>query len=732
MRVRTPEALLPVQPAQFSLRGLFLQCIRDPRLLLCPRLREGHGYNFMRSRFLREAVPAQSRMRSMSSQGFALVQLSLGSFAESDPDQLTGRLANGLASAGFDAVASLQISSWRGQISALQAGIKMLLSAMPHTKDDTIILEYTIPVIRRRLDAVLLHGDKIVVLEYKHGHSASASGALHQAQDYALDLADFHEHCRRVQLFPLAMGSFPDWNGEPIGPRGTAVSSADISKVLIQIFSLTESFEPVDQARWALGRYFPVPQVIEAAVAAFNGHQVEEIAMSRSDPGGLERSKQVIVEAVASARQTNSKILCVLTGVPGAGKTLAGLNAVSKVISELELETEQAAYLSGNTPLVNVLREALYRDRKERGERVTKTKLEVLIQEMHRFVADNYQTKGAPSARMIVFDEAQRAWSRDRNLRKFGRDVSEPGMVFEIMDRHEGWAVVVALVGGGQEIHDGEAGIEGWGEALLSYPNWTIWASPAAINGGPALAGSRLFPDRSIQIGRLIEREGLHLDVSLRSIDAENSAAWVNAILEGRSNDASSIALKGLPIYRCRSLLVMRKWLAENQTGSRRSGLVASSAAQRLRAIGVETPTFSFMRGIDYVKWFLEPAGDVRSSNQLEVALSEFEVQGLELDFVGLIWGGDLLFDSSGPLVRKFSGSKWQSGTRKPAIPIEGGKTARAYQEAINRYRVLMTRYRKAMVICVPEGASYDPTRNPDELDGVYEYLGACGLTALD
>ncbi len=666
------------------------------------------------------------------SSGFALVQRSLSHFLESEPDEVTGQLANGLASAGFDAVASLQLSSWRGQISALQEGLRLLVAEMPLCTTDTILLEYTIPVIRRRLDAVIIHDDKIIVVEYKHGPSASATASLRQAQDYALDLADFHEYSRHAQLFPVAMGSFPDWKGELIGPRGIAVSAADIAKVLIEIFSQPVSTQLVEQSSWAKGRYFPVPQVIEAAVASFNGHGVEEIAMSRADPGSLERSKQVIVEAVAAARGSNSKILCVLTGVPGAGKTLAGLNAVSQVIAELDLEKEQATYLSGNTPLVNVLREALYRDRKEQEQGVPRSKLESLIQEMHRFVADNYLNERAPPCRMIVFDEAQRAWSRERNLRKFERDVSEPKMVFEIMDRHEGWAVVVALVGGGQEIHDGEAGIEEWGDAVLSYPDWAIWVSPAAMDGGPALAGSRLFADQTMNVDQLVIRPDLHLDVSLRSIDAEDSAAWVNAMLEGRTDDAKSIALNGLPIFRCRTLPDLRRWLSEQRIGSRRSGLVASSAAARLRAEGVETPTFSFMRGIDYVKWFLEPDGDVRSSNQLEVALSEFEVQGLEVDWVGLIWGGDLLFDDEGPIVRKFSGSEWQTGIRRPDSLFGNERILRTYQEALNRYRVLMTRYRKAMLICVPQGDSQDSTRNPDDLDKVYEYLGMCGIRKLD
>jgi hypothetical protein len=304
-------------------------------------------------------------------------------------------------------------------------------------------------------------------------------------------------------------------------------------------------------------------------------------------------------------------------------------------------------------------------------------------------------------------------------------------MVFEVMDRHEGWAVVVALVGGGQEIHDGEAGIEEWGNALSAYSQWSVWTSTAALEGGAALAGSRLFGGQVVQANECEIRDDLHLNVSLRSIDAEESAAWVNSMLEGDASAAARIAESGLPIYCCRSLSVLRKWLSDHQIGSRRTGLVASSAAERLRAVGVETPTFSFMRGVDYVKWFLEPAGDVRSSNQLEVALSEFEIQGLEVDFVGLIWGGDFLFGSAGPVVRKFSGKGWGSGTRRPDHASENDKASRAFQEGQNRYRVLMTRYRKAMLICVPEGASEDSTRNPLELDLTFDFLRQCGIREL-
>ncbi len=645
---------------------------------------------------------------------------------------LIGELTNGLVQMGFESVSALQVESWKSQISVLQRGIKEAIAFCPEAAQAVILFEYTIPVIRRRLDAVILYSDKVVVIEYKQGRSTSAVAALRQAQDYALDLADFHEHCRDVQIFPIALGEFGTRLNGSIGKSGAAISPNDLSNALVSIFKLPATNRPINELIWAKGRYFPVPLVVEAAVAAFNGHSVANIAISRSDPGSLERSKRVLIDAVATAQESRSKLLCVLTGVPGAGKTLTGLNGVAEVVSNLKLETEQAVYLSGNKPLVNVLREALYRNRKERGEKVTKAKLEVLIQEMHRFVQDTYELGGAPVARMIVFDEAQRAWSRERNIRKFGRNISEPSMILEIMDRLDGWAVVVALVGGGQEIHEGEAGLEEWGRAISKFPNWRVWASPAAMDGGPAVAGTRLFPRNLQKTPRVVIRQDLHLNVSLRSIDSEASAEWVNVALECNRVAAAKIATRGLPIHLCRNCDTLRQWLRKNQLGSRRTGLVASSAAERLRAIGVETPAFSFMRGIDYVKWFLEPEGDVRSSNQLEVALSEFEVQGLEIDFVGLIWGGDLVYDHRGLMVRKFSGAKWiEVGTTTNHLFDPPGRE-QAIREGLNRYRVLMTRYRKAMMICVPEGDLLDATRSPTELDSVYEYLHGCGLKSVD
>jgi hypothetical protein len=284
------------------------------------------------------------------------------------------------------------------------------------------------------------------------------------------------------------------------------------------------------------------------------------------------------------------------------------------------------------------------------------------------------------------------------------------------------------LVGGGQEIHGGEAGLAAWGDAIAKRAEWEIIASPEAVMGGPAVAGSRLFREGHSNLQTVELDACLHLAVSKRSYETDVTAAWVNAVLDGRVTDAENLATKGLPIYLTRDIHVARSWLLENAKGNRRAGLVASSGAARLRADGVETPTFKFLQGIDYVKWFLEPSGDHRSSNQLEVALSEFEMQGLEIDLAALLWGGDLVFPGGQVVARSLRGRKWceVNGMGDPQASADDPRT-----RIQNKYRVLLTRFRKGMVIFVPEGAANDLTRSPEDFDNVYSYLFRCGVRRL-
>ncbi len=612
----------------------------------------------------------------------------------------------------------------------MQQAFADLVTLHPPAAAWMVLFEYVLPVIGQRLDCVILAEDMIFVLEYKGGHSATAQAALRQAQDYAMNLADFHEQSRGRRVVPIAVGNFRrSFQLNPDSPKqGAAIPAAALAENIMQSFvNWGGRLAGLEADAWIRSRYFPVPTIVAAASAVYGNHDVRDIAKSRAGAENLEVTQLAVAEAVRDARARGVRKLILITGVPGAGKTLAGLNVVQRLALELDPEQEHASFLSGNGPLVKVLQEALVRNVGRRVPGVSRS-IRSRIREIHNFVRDSYHGTVAPADRLVVFDEAQRAWTAEKNDKKFGIPFSEPDMLLDVMGRHSGWSVVIGLVGGGQEIHAGEAGLAAWGDALATRTDWEVLTSPEALNGGPSVAGSRLFRGEIPERLTVIREASLHLAVPRRSFESEEAAAWVNAALAGKRRLAAEIAEGGLPIYLTRDLTAARQWLKSMAKGYRRSGLVASSGAVRLRAEGVEVPSFDFLRGIDYVKWFLEPDGDYRSSNQLEVALSEFEMQGLELDLVGLIWGGDLVFPDGIVTARKLRGLKWVS------VSGEGDPQASADDPHIrinNKYRVLLTRFRKRMVIVVPPGDDGDPTRLAADMDSVYAYLAACGLKPL-
>jgi hypothetical protein len=442
------------------------------------------------------------------------------------------------------------------------------------------------------------------------------------------------------------------------------------------------------------------------------------------------------VQAVVDARTSGHKIICFATGVPGAGKTLVGLNTVHRPeIKDLSL------FLSGNGPLVKVIQEALVRDvvgRSRREERrMTRRQAELEVQafvhNVHRF-ADQYFGGGhrEPAQRVIVFDEAQRAWDAEQNQRAERARVSEPEMMLEVMDRHDGWAVIIALIGGGQEIHRGEAGLAEWGRALARFPQWKIRASPFVLRADGA-EGFRLFETRDPHAQRTEEIDELHLNVCTRSIRAQRISDWVDAVLRGNCNNAAAIGhdMDAMPAI-TRNLNEAKRWLRANQRGRTRAGLVASASATRLRADGLE-PTFDFHQRFDWEHWFLDThdctdsacdhkyCNDVRASSKLEVAATQFEIQGLELDWVGLCWGEDLAWDGSEWICLRFNDKRW-----KPLVPDD---RRRSY--LVNAYRVLMTRARQGMVIYVPQPDKGDKSRLHQELDITAEFLISCGASEL-
>jgi hypothetical protein len=481
---------------------------------------------------------------------------------------------------------------------------------------------------------------------------------------------------------------------------------------------------------WAAGAYRPTPSIIEAAEALYAGHDVAEISRSEAGAENLSRTAAAVERLVAEMRAKGGKALCLLTGVPGAGKTLAGLNiACGRLARDVG---EEATFLSGNGPLVDVLREALRRDSVRRQPRrgaearlLQDREPQAFIQNVHHF-RDEYVAPGqVPAEHVVIFDEAQRAWDRamasDFMRRKRGQadfDQSEPAFLLGVMDRRPDWCVVVGLIGEGQEINRGEAGIAEWVRALQQgLPHWQVALPPHLMAAhGPLDAGLRWHLE---QRGARIDPD-LHLATSVRSFRAGRVADFVAALL---GDDAGAAAqarpdLAQFPIWQTRDLAAARAWLRQQRRAGERAGLLASSNALRLKPEGLHVKA-----PIDVKHWFLNGNDDVRASNALEDAATEFAVQGLELDWTGVAWDLNLR-RTYGWQAREFRGTRWQA-----IRDSEGGLGRADYVK--NAYRVLLTRARQGMVIFVPRGDAADATRPPADYDAIAEWLAACGVPSL-
>jgi hypothetical protein len=406
--------------------------------------------------------------------------------------------------------------------------------------------------------------------------------------------------------------------------------------------------------------------------------------------------------------------------VPGAGKTLVGLNVAAKHFNKVEKSS--TVFLSGNGPLVAILREALTRDKvkreKQKGNKLRKgevfSSVKAVIQNVHHFRDECLKDiNEAPFEHVTIFDEAQRAWDltqtasfmqRKKNHSNFSQ--SEPNFLISCLDRHKDWAVIICLVGGGQEINTGEAGISEWIESLnKSFPKWHIYVSNK-------LTDSEYAAGNALQIleehKHVVYKEELHLSVSLRSFRAEHLSLLIKNLLDLNLTEAQ-VNYKQVkdkyPIVITRDLDKAKKWLKEKARGSERYGIIVSSQAQRLKplAIDVKSP-------MDPIHWFLDGKDDVRSSYYLEDVATEFHVQGLELDWSCVTWDGDFRFSPDGWQHFSFVGTKWHN------IKKVERKT---YLK--NAYRVLLTRARQGMIIVIPEGNKEDSTRNPAYYDCTFD-----------
>jgi hypothetical protein len=608
--------------------------------------------------------------------------------------------------------------------------ISILKNALTRHPDGQLFLEFYIPRMGKRADAVLVSRNIVFVMEFKAGASEHSASAFDQVEDYALDLKNFHEGSHFVPIVPVLVSTnaksqptpelefADDLVASPVGTNSTELGP------LIDNLCAAHAFSRLNIGEWMAKGYRPTPTIVEAAQVLYRTHSVTDISRSDAGAKNLQQTSASVSSIIDRARQNQIKAICFVTGVPGSGKTLAGLNIATR--RSEEHHDEHAVFLSGNGPLVDVLREALARDKARRdgiSKKTAEREVHSFVQNVHHFRDEYVGNDDVPVEKVVVFDEAQRAWTREQTAgfmhRKRGQadfNMSEPEFLISVMDRHPDWCTVVCLVGGGQEINTGEAGISEWINALETrFPDWEVYISPRI-----ALPeyGSQSEVEAFLRSPRVHTDEHLHLAVSMRSFRAESLSAFIGHIIDNEPADACKTYehIKAVyPIYLTRDLSAARDWLRSRARGTESFGLVASSGAQRLRPEGVHIKA-----EIEPAIWFLNGPTDVRSSYYLEDVASEFAIQGLELDWVGVCWDGDFHHKDGKWIYQAFKGTKWQSVK---------DNSRRLYLK--NAYRVILTRARQGMVIFVPKGDASDPTRPPSFYDSTFNFLRLCGIPTL-
>jgi hypothetical protein len=676
--------------------------------------------------------PSEARARSPFARAY--FSATCQEFRDATAAEIIGQLS----SHSEYSIDTAQRDAWLAEIDILRAAVDGI--------SGTILLEFTVPRIGTRLDAVLIANGIVFALEFKVGAREYLRDDFNQAWDYALDLKNFHKASHGAPIVPILIATAAeDSDAALTTPHPDRVypplrCNAHGLRPLLTLALDEIGAEPLDATEWANAPYQPTPTIIEAAQALYSHHSVDAIARHDAGARNLRITSRRVEEIIEEASRLRQKTIIFVTGVPGAGKTLVGLNVTTK--KRDTKKSTHAVFLSGNGPLVMVLREALTRDEFDRLKRQEKAapnddgakprklrkgdagqKVKAFIQNVHHFRDAALADDRPPADRVVIFDEAQRAWNQEMTAdfmkRKRGQpdfSQSEPEFLISYLDRHEDWAVVVCLVGGGQEINRGEAGISAWLDAIRErFPTWHAYISPELTDN--EYAASQALAEIADKPNFQMDN-ALHLAVSMRSFRAENVSAFVKAVLDNESDIARSVLAKladKYPIAVTRDLARAKQWIRDHARGSERYGLVASSEAQRLKPHAIDV-----RYEVNPIHWFLNGRDDTRSSYYMEDAATQFQVQGLELDWVCMTWDADLRYTGGGWQYKSFRGKKWEN-----IHAIE----RRRY--LLNAYRVLLTRARQGMVIFVPPGDVADTTRLPEYYDATFGYLTDLGMTGL-
>lgn len=654
-------------------------------------------------------------------------------FLKDKPNNVLGILTKFGAKYGFDSSVE-QINAWENQILQLQE--KLYRSGC----QGDIIFEYDIVRLGKRIDVILLIKHMVFSLEFKNGAKQYLARDAEQAEDYALDLKNFHKESENLFVCPILVATEAAEKANKIDAYEDGqihlqyANNQNLMECIKNVYSKYGSDEKIDAYKWYHSQYCPTPTIIEAAVTAYKDNTVAEIAHSEAGQADIDKCENRILSIIDDAKKNKKKYICFVTGVPGAGKTLVGLDLAAKNLNVAD--STKAVYLSGNGPLVAVLRKALINNSVTRSIEKKKSRLSkderkeidvaisAFIQEAYNFRKESIRNNGVePPENVIIFDEAQRCWNRNKLFdwtnKKMGiaLDMSEPEYFISVMDRRSDWAVIICLVGLGQDIYDGEVGINEWFRSCIEdFDKWELFYSSKLLEQ---------LEDKNIDKGLLNNKRAhiadeLHLSTSIRSFRSEKLSTFVDLLLNNNPDQAKSVyneIIASYPLYLTRDFSRAKEYVRTKVRGSQRSGVIACSSAQRLKPEGIFVPT-----DIDVENWFLAPKEDLRSSNALEIVASEFKVQGLEIDYSVVAWDADLRRENNDWGYYNFKGTKWNR-RNKPE--------QRRY--LLNAYRVLLTRARQSMIIFVPKGTDeeIDITRNKKYYDDIYEYLLSCGIKEL-
>lgn len=653
---------------------------------------------------------------------------SIPGFLQADPDNIVGNLVRH----AFDENTE-QTQAWVNQIEGLQKNLR------DHGIIGEIIFEYDIIRLGKRIDVILLVKHMVFSIEFKNGAKFFLAQDARQAEDYALDIKNFHKESEDLYVCPILVATeakpleeqkiftYPD--------KQISLQKENMNTVISKVECISEEYgsnEEIDFEKWFNSQYYPTPTIISAAIEAYKNHSLTDIARSEAGQKGVEECEKQLSNIIEYAQRNNKKVVCFITGVPGAGKTLVGLDVVAKNLDKGK--DWLSIYISGNGPLVEVLQEALIKSTITEQEQKNNRKLTsnekstikaavlALIQGSFGFKKDNANRLNPTAEHILIFDEAQRVWDKKKMTQKHNNNpdmaISEPHLLYKIMDRHQDWAVMVCLVGLGQDIYDGEVGINEWFRCgIEDFPSWEMYYSPDIFQQCEDKNIDKIMIENC---SRCHTVKGFHLKTSIRSFRANKQSIFVDALLNNQPEEAKKTLEEmqsKYPVYLTRDIQTAKEWVRSNVRGTQRCGVLACSSAQRLKPEGIYVPT-----DIDVKNWFLAPSEDLRSSNMLEVVASEFKVQGLEIDWALVCWDADLRRTGNNWDYFSFRGTRWNKRNQD---------IQKRY--LLNSYRVLLTRARQGMIIFVPKGVTpdIDSTRDSKYYDDIFNYLKTCGIKEL-